>query len=211
MEQLLVEAYNQVSRETITPNAVLDILKDGNRRFLTKELMERDLIHQVGQTAQGQWPIAAILSCIDSRIPVETVFDLGIGDVFSARIAGNFVNPDLLGSLEFACKVAGAKAIVVMGHTGCGAIKGVCDGVELGNLTQTLSNLRPAVDAITDIKEERNSSNPLFVQKVADKNVELTLDKIKNDSPVLRQMIEDGEIVLVGAMYDVATGKVTFS
>ena len=155
--------------------------------------------------------MAAVLCCIDSRVPSEIIFDQGIGDIFTARVAGNFVNTDILGSLEFACKVAGSKAIVVLGHTSCGAVKGTCDSVELGNLTSMLANIQPAVDAITDVTENRTSSNAEFVQKVSDKNVELTVQNIKDNSLVLAEMLHNGEIEIIGAMYDVATGKVSFN
>lgn len=199
------------SQSAITPSQAIEILKQGNVRFTSGSTTSRDYQSQVSQTAGGQYPIAAVVSCIDSRIPTEIVFDQGIGDIFNARIAGNFVNEDILGSLEFACKVAGAKAIVVMGHTSCGAIKGACDKAELGNLTQMLEKIMPAVDAIhTPQGADRSSANAEFVDAVAAKNVELTLAKIKENSPVLEEMIEANEIEIVGAMYDVASGKVSF-
>jgi carbonic anhydrase len=199
------------SQSSITPSQAIEMLKQGNVRFTSGSTTSRDYQSQVSQTAGGQYPIAAVVSCIDSRIPTEIVFDQGIGDVFNARIAGNFVNEDILGSLEFACKVAGAKAIVVMGHTSCGAIKGACDKAELGNLTQMLEKITPAVDAIhTPEGADRSSANAEFVDAVAAKNVELTLAKIKENSPVLKEMIEANEIEIIGAMYDVANGKVSF-
>ncbi len=199
------------SQSAITPSQAIEILKQGNVRFTSGSTTSRDYQSQVSQTAGGQYPLAAVVSCIDSRIPTEIVFDQGIGDIFNARIAGNFVNEDILGSLEFACKVAGAKAIVVMGHTSCGAIKGACDKAELGNLTQMLEKIMPAVDAVeTPEGTDRSSANNEFVDAVAAKNVELTLVKIKENSPVLKEMIEANEIEIVGAMYDVASGKVSF-
>ncbi|NCF13635.1 MAG: carbonic anhydrase [Verrucomicrobiaceae bacterium] len=199
------------SQSATTPSQAIEMLKQGNVRFTSGSTTSRDYQSQVSQTAGGQYPIAAVVSCIDSRIPTEIVFDQGIGDIFNARIAGNFVNEDILGSLEFACKVAGAKAIVVMGHTSCGAIKGACDKAELGNLTQMLEKIMPAVDAIhTPEGADRSSANAEFVDAVAAKNVELTLAKIKENSPVLEEMIEANEIEIVGAMYDVASGKVSF-
>jgi len=199
------------SQSATTPSQAIEMLKQGNVRFTSGSTTSRDYQSQVSQTAGGQYPIAAVVSCIDSRIPTEIVFDQGIGDIFNARIAGNFVNEDILGSLEFACKVAGAKAIVVMGHTSCGAIKGACDKVELGNLTQMLEKIMPAVDAIhTPQGADRSSANAEFVDAVAAKSVELTLAKIKENSPVLEEMIEANEIEIVGAMYDVASGKVSF-
>ena len=199
------------SQSAITPSQAIEILKQGNVRFTSGSTTSRDYQSQVSQTAGGQYPVAAVVSCIDSRIPTEIVFDQGIGDIFNARIAGNFVNEDILGSLEFACKVAGAKAIVVMGHTSCGAIKGACDKAELGNLTQMLEKIMPAVDAIhTPEGADRSSANAKFVDAVAAKNVELTLAKIKENSPVLKEMIEANEIEIIGAMYDVASGRVSF-
>jgi carbonic anhydrase len=198
------------SQAKMTPEKAVKMLKEGNKRFVSDEMINRDLLAQVEQTSTGQYPFAAVVSCIDSRIPTEIVFDQGVGDIFNARIAGNFVNDDILGSLEFACKVAGSKTIVVMGHTECGAVKGACDNVKLGNLTGMLDKIQPAIDAVTDIKENRNSSNKEFVQKVADMNVELTIEKIKSDSPVLKEMYDNGEISIVGAMYDVHSGEVTF-
>ena len=199
------------SQSATTPSQAVEMLKEGNARFVSNSLTTRDYQSQVAQTASGQDPIAAVVSCIDSRIPTELVFDQGIGDVFNARIAGNFVNEDILGSLEFACKVAGAKAIVVMGHTSCGAIKGACDKAELGNLTQMLDKIMPAVDAVeTPEGTDRSSANIDFVNEVAVKNVELTLANIKTLSPVLNEMLEANEITIIGAMYDVASGKVSF-
>ena len=199
------------SQSATTPSQAIEILKQGNVRFTSGSTTSRDYQSQVSQTAGGQYPIAAVVSCIDSRIPTEIVFDQGIGDIFNARIAGNFVNEDILGSLEFACKVAGAKAIVVMGHTSCGAIKGACDKAELGNLTQLLEKITPAVDAVeTPEGADRSSANAAFVDAVAAKNVEFTLAKIRENSSVLNEMLEANEIEIIGAMYDVASGKVSF-
>ena len=207
------DGYVTQSAETqkaMGPEKAVKMLKEGNDRFVAGQAIRRDLLEQVDQTATGQYPYAAIVSCIDSRIPTEMVFDAGIGDVFNARIAGNFVNTDILGSLEFAAKVAGSKAIVVMGHTECGAVKGACDNVKLGNLTPMLANLEPALKKVDHIQSDRNSKNAEFVQAVADANVELTIEKIKSDSDILREMYDSGEITIVGAMYDVHSGKVTF-
>jgi carbonic anhydrase len=199
------------SQSATTPSQAIEMLKQGNVRFTSGSTTSRDYQSQVSQTAGGQYPLAAVVSCIDSRIPTEIVFDQGIGDIFNARIAGNFVNEDILGSLEFACKVAGAKAIVVMGHTSCGAIKGACDKAELGNLTQLLEKITPAVDAVeTPEGADRSSANAAFVDAVAAKNVKLTLAKIRENSPVLKEMLEANEIEIIGAMYDVASGKVSF-
>ena len=199
------------SQSATTPSQAIEMLKQGNVRFTSGSITSRDYQSQVSQTAGGQYPLAAVVSCIDSRIPTEIVFDQGIGDIFNARIAGNFVNEDILGSLEFACKVAGAKAIVVMGHTSCGAIKGACDKAELGNLTQLLEKITPAVDAVeTPEGADRSSANAAFVDAVAAKNVEFTLAKIRENSSVLNEMLEANEIEIIGAMYDVASGKVSF-
>ncbi len=202
---------NAASQAAITPFQAIEMLKEGNARFTSNASEKRDFQTQVAATAGGQYPFAAVVSCIDSRIPTEIIFDQGIGDIFNARIAGNFVNEDILGSLEFACKVAGAKAIVVMGHTSCGAIKGACDKAELGNLTQMLEKITPAVDAVETAEgTDRSSANAVFVDAVAAKNVELTLAKIRENSSVLNEMLEAGEIEITGAMYDVASGKVSF-
>lgn len=195
----------------ITPSEAIKMLKQGNARFKEGNPIPRDLHAQIEQTATGQFPFAAIVSCIDSRIPTEMIFDQGIGDIFNARIAGNFVNPDILGSLEFACKLAGSKVVVVMGHTSCGAVKGACDEAKLGNLTQMLDKIMPAVNAIkTPEGVDRSSQNAPFVDKVAAKNVELTIKNIKVQSPVLNKMYQNGEIDIIGAMYDVKTGRVKF-
>jgi carbonic anhydrase len=196
----------------MTPQRALETLKAGNERFLASEGLERDLRLQVQATRAGQWPFGVVLSCIDSRVPAELVFDCGIGDVFNVRVAGNFVNTDILGSMEFACAVAGARLVVVLGHTHCGAIKGACDDVQLGNLTSLLANLKPAVDQVPEADPERRSSaTPSFVQAVADRNVELTVAAIREQSPVLRELEVAGTIQIVGAMYDVETGGVEFS
>ena len=186
------------------------MLKAGNERFVSGNLIDRDYAAQVSETASGQFPFAVVLGCIDSRVPPELVFDQGIGDIFSPRIAGNFVNPDILGSMEFATKVAGSKAIVVLGHTSCGAVKGACDRVELGNLTGMLDNIMPAVNAVTEIPGERNSSNAAFVDAVAHKNVQMTIADILDQSPVMRELVDLGELSVVGAIHDVSTGRVTF-
>lgn len=185
-------------------------LKDGNQRFLANQQKGHDYHEQIKQTAGGQKPFAAVLGCIDSRVPSEIIFDQGIGDIFNVRIAGNFVNDDILGSLEFACKVAGSEVIVVLGHTSCGAVKGACDQVELGKLTGMLANITPAVDSVSGHDENRSSSNAEFVQAVADSNVYMTVKAITERSDVLREMHKNGEISIVGAMYDVSSGKVTF-
>ena len=198
------------SQSSITPKTAIELLKKGNHRFVATQAMQRDILMQVAQTGTGQYPFAAVLGCIDSRVPAEYVFDQGISDIFNARIAGNFVNTDILGSLEFACKVAGSKLIVVLGHSSCGAVKGACDHVELGNMTHMLGNLQPALDTITSDYEDKSSNNAAYVHEVAERNVFLNVSKIKSDSPVLNELYENGEIDIVGAMYDVQTGVVSF-
>ncbi|MEL6306113.1 MAG: carbonic anhydrase family protein [Bacteroidota bacterium] len=202
----------KATQAALTPSMALELLKEGNQRFVEQNQTPRDLIEQVKQTTSGQYPFATILSCIDSRVSAELVFDQGVGDIFSARVAGNIVNPDILGSIEFACKLAGTKIIVVLGHTSCGAVKGACDGAEMGNLTVLLSKIKPAVEAITEPEDPklRNSKNSAFVNAVAEKNVYLTLDNLRQQSPILAEMEENGEILVVGAMYDIADGKVHF-
>ena len=206
------EAVTQTkeTQAATTPEKALQMLKEGNARFVQGKMFKRDLMAQVKATGNGQFPIAAIVGCIDSRASNELIFDQGIGDIFSARVAGNFVNDDMLGSLEFACAAAGAKLILVVGHSECGAIKGACDDVVLGNLTQTLANLKPAVAAVPGFESDRTSSNNAFVQAVADKNVVLTIERIRQRSSILRDMADNGKIGIAGAMYDVHTGRVTF-
>lgn len=195
---------------TVTPIQALRWLKEGNARFVENRRLERDLLRQVDITSGGQYPFAFVLGCVDSRVSPELVFDQGIGDIFSARIAGNFINDDILGSMEFACKLAGARLIVVLGHTQCGAIMGACDEVLLGNLTGMLAKLQPALQTVPAPPGERNSANASFVQEVAEKNVALAVEAITRRSPVLDEMVQNGEIEVVGAMYDVDTGQVTF-
>lgn len=197
-------------RDSITPLQAINILKAGNKRFVDNLKVNRNLLQQVNETSEGQHPFAVILSCIDSRTSAELIFDQGLGDVFSVRIAGNILNDDILGSLEFSCKVAGAKVVVVLGHTKCGAVKGACDHVELGNLTTLLDKLKPALDAEKSVTSNRNSSNVEFVEKVATLNVHVTIKQVLKNSPILKEMIEKGEIALIGGMYDVETGIVVF-
>lgn len=199
------------SQSSINGQMAKQMLMEGNARFVSQGFLNRDFQSQVQMTSTGQYPFAAVVSCIDSRIPTEIVFDQGIGDIFNARVAGNFVNDDILGSLEFACKLAGSKLIVVMGHTSCGAVKGACDDAKLGNLTQMLGKIKPAVEQTgTADGEARDSSNLNFVNRVAEANVKLTIDAIRKQSPVLNEMEENGEIEITGAMYDVKTGSVNF-
>lgn len=212
MENLLNNhTHTQDSQAAVSPDAAIQLLKDGNQRFLNKSTLNRSFDKQIELTSSGQYPFAAVVSCIDSRIPTEIVFDQGIGDIFNARVAGNFVNQDILGSLEFACKLAGSKLIVIMGHTSCGAVKGACDHAKLGNLTAMLDNISPALNEVKTAEGvDRSSKNIDFVNEVAVQNVHLTIARLKKDSPVLNEMIENDEIKVVGAMYDVTSGKVSF-
>lgn len=207
-----MKAHTKETQASITPDSAIQLLKEGNIRFQEKSKADRDLMEQVKATSQGQYPFATILSCIDSRVSSELIFDQGIGDIFSARIAGNFVNDDILGSMEFACKLAGTKLILVLGHTACGAVKGACDDAKLGKLTGMLSKIKPAVNAVSSPQDAslRNSSNIDFVNEVAKKNVELTMDKIVEGSQVLAEMQSKGEIKIVGGMYDIHSGAVRF-
>ncbi len=194
----------------ITPAMALELLKTGNKRFIDNIKINRNLLQQANETSDGQHPFAVILSCIDSRTSAELIFDQGLGDVFSVRIAGNIINEDILGSMEFGCKVAGAKIIVVLGHTKCGAVKGACDHVEMGNLTALLNKIQPAVfDEKTEI-ENRNSSNDNFVEKVSAINVKRTVEAIMQRSPILKDMIEKGECGIVGGNHNISTGEVKF-
>ena len=194
----------------LTPEKAIEILKKGNERFVNNLKANRNLLKQVNETSDGQHPFAVILSCIDSRTSAELIFDQGLGDVFSIRIAGNILNEDILGSMEFACRVAGAKAIAVLGHTKCGAVQGACDNLKMGNLSTLLKKLKPAVKAENTITSNRNSGNAEFVEKVASLNVKLTLQQILKKSSILNDMIEQGEIAIIGGMYNVETGKVIF-
>lgn len=197
-------------QQAISPAMALELLKEGNKRFVNNLKINRNLLQQANETSDGQHPFAVILSCIDSRTSAELIFDQGLGDIFSVRIAGNILNEDILGSMEFGCKVAGSKIIVVLGHTKCGAVKGACDHVEMGNLTSLLSKIRPAVDDELTVKSDRNSSNPEFVEKVSEINVKRTVKSIMERSSILKEMIESGEIGIVGATHDITTGDVKF-
>lgn len=194
-------------RDALTPDEVLEFLLAGNERYTDNNLTVRDHTTRIRQSVLGQYPKAMVLSCVDSRVPVEDVFDRGIGDLFVGRVAGNFVNEDLLGSMEFACKVSGAKLILVLGHEQCGAVKAAIDNVELGNITPMLTKIKPAV-AMTDYDGERTSSNIEFVKKVGDSNILNTIEQIRKNSPILKEMEDKGEIKIVGAVYSLQTGKV---
>ncbi|RZS99212.1 carbonic anhydrase family protein [Aquimarina brevivitae] len=207
-----MKAHTKETQSTMTPDKALQFLQEGNERFQNNLKANRNLLEQVNETRDGQFPFATILSCIDSRVSAELVFDQGLGDIFSVRIAGNFINEDILGSMEFACKLAGTKLIVVLGHTSCGAIKGACDDAKLGNLTTMLSKIKPAVKAVEEPKDEslRNSKNLDFVDNVATKNVLFAIENIRRQSPILQEMEENKEIKIVGGMYDISNGNVTF-
>jgi carbonic anhydrase len=209
-QKIIMKAHTKETQENLTPRMALDTLKEGNHRFIKNLKAQRDLLGQVNDTREGQFPFATILSCIDSRTSAELIFDQGLGDIFSVRIAGNIVNTDIIGSMEFACKVAGSKLIVILGHTNCGAVKGACDHVEMGNLTELLSKIQPAVYQEKITTENRTSSNKEFVENVAAINVRRSAEQIIERSYILEQMLEKGEIGVVGAMYNVKNGEVEF-
>jgi carbonic anhydrase len=206
-----MKTLTKEDQDAITPEIAFTLLKEGNTRFTNNLKANRNLLQQANETSDGQHPFAIVLSCIDSRTSAEIIFDQGLGDIFSVRIAGNIINEDILGSMEFACKVAGAKIIVVLGHSKCGAIKGACDHVEMGNLTTLLSKILPAIDDEDTVSENRNSSNESFVEKVTAINVKKTMNGIVERSPILKEMLEKNEIKIVGGMHDLMSGKVTFT
>ncbi|MCF6360804.1 MAG: carbonic anhydrase [Cyclobacteriaceae bacterium] len=195
-------------QQSLTPSKVKQILVDGNQRFVQNKRGDRDLKKQVNETSTGQFPMAVVLGCIDSRVPAELVFDRGIGDIFNARVAGNIVNEDILGSIEYGCKVAGSKLVVVLGHTKCGAVAAACQNVELGNITALLSKIKPAVDAVRGDNSEK--MDEASVEQVAVKNVQISISNIRKESPILAEMEEAGEIEIVGAIYSVSSGQVEF-
>ncbi|GAK97437.1 carbonic anhydrase [Nonlabens tegetincola] len=203
---------NKETQAAMTPQAALKELKEGNQRFVGQQQISRNFNEQIQSTSTGQFPFATVLHCIDSRVSAEHIFDQGIGDLFSVRIAGNFVNEDILGSMEFATKLAGTKVILVLGHTACGAIKGACDHARMGNLTTLINKLEPAVEAVKEPKEEdqRTSKNIDFVNAVAKQNVLMTIENILKKSEVIRELVEDEDVLLVGGMYDISTGSVDF-
>lgn len=203
------DSLTQAQRDAMTPDQVIDMLQQGNARFRSGKMQSHDFLAQKRATATGQYPAAVILSCIDSRAPGEIIFDTGIGDAFGARIAGNIATPDLIGSMEFACAVAGAKLVLVLGHTGCGAIAGAINGVKLGNLTGLLQQIEPAVKATT-YDGERTGSNRAFVDAVARQNVQLTVNVIRQNSAILAGLEKDSKIKMIGAMYDLSNGEVAF-
>jgi carbonic anhydrase len=203
------DTLTQAQRANLTPDEIIALMKEGNERFRQGGKLTRDYVAERNSAAKGQYPAAVILSCIDSRSPAEISMDLGLGEVFNARVAGNISNDDILGSMEFACKVAGAKVVLVMGHTSCGAIQGAIDGVNLGNLTGLLAKICPAV-AATAFAGDRSSKNPNFVDAVATKNVELTMRSIRGQSAILRDLESANAIKIAGAMYNLNTGRVDF-
>lgn len=202
-----MKTQTKITQENLNPQTAHNILLEGNKRFVENLKANRNLQQQVLETSTGQYPFAIILSCIDSRVPAELVFDQGIGDVFSARVAGNIVNEDMLGSMEYACKVAGSKIVVVMGHSKCGAVTSACKHIELGNITPLLNKIQPAVRAISKGEAEMS---PEAIELVSHENVRLSIERIRKESPILAEMENDNEIEIVGAMYDVSSGKVNF-
>lgn len=194
----------------MTPKKALQFLKEGNQRFINNLRVNHNHLEVVNQTAEKQFPFAAILSCSDSRVPVELVFDQGLGDIFSIRLAGNIASTNAIGSMEYSCKILGSKIIVVLGHTGCGAVKGACDHFKMGNLDELLAHIHPAVEAETDTIENRTSSNKDFVNNVSRLNVHLQIGMIQQKSIIIKELIQSGELDIIGAVYDVETGKVDF-
>src|SRR5690606_4580613 len=205
-----MRAHTAETQATITPAKALAILKEGNQRFVNNLKINRNLLEQVNETKDGQFPFAVVLSCIDSRTSAELIFDQGLGDIFSIRIAGNIINNDILGSMEFACKLAGSKLIVVLGHSKCGAIKGACAGVEIGNLTGLLEKVKPAINDVKNEMPDTAQTDPAFINAVEKQNVICMMDTIINQSPVLKELYESGEIGMIGSYYDVETGEVSF-
>ncbi len=205
-----MKAHTAESQSTVTPEMALQFLKEGNKRFTKNIKINRNLLEQVNDTREGQWPFAIVLSCIDSRTSAELVFDQGLGDIFSARIAGNILNADILGSMEFATKLVGSKVIVVLGHTKCGAVKGACDSLQMGNLTTLLNKIQPAVYEEKTTEQNRTGKNTEFVENVATLNVMLTMERIRRESVIIRELEEAGQIKIIGGKYDVDTGAVEF-
>lgn len=209
LKGLVEEVLTQEQQNALSPDDVIQSFKEGNERFMNNDLTKRNPSQQVRNSTLAQFPKAIVLSCVDSRVPVEDVLDRGIGDIFVARVAGNFVNVDMLGSMEYACKVAGSKLVLVMGHEHCGAVKAAVDNVKLGNITPMLEKIRPAVDMV-EYKGDRTSKNPEFVEMACASNVRNTIKEIREKSPILKEMEDNGEIKIVGAIYDLDTGKVEF-
>jgi carbonic anhydrase len=205
-----MRTHTKETRDKLTPDLALEVLKEGNERFVNNIKAHRNLLEQVNETSSGQFPFAAILSCIDSRTSAELIFDQGLGDVFSIRIAGNILNDDILGSMEFSCKIAGSKLIVVLGHTNCGAIEGACNNVVLGHVTTLLSKVKPAIEMETKTVAERTGKNKIFVQNVTINNVHNVVKNIRLQSPILKEMEQSNQIKIVGGLHDLETGKVVF-
>lgn len=205
-----MKSHTKETQESLTPEHALEILKEGNKRFVNNIKAHRNLLQQVNETSAGQFPFAAILSCIDSRTSAELIFDLGLGDILSIRIAGNILNEDILGSMELACKISGSKLIVVLGHTKCGAIEGACNNIVLGNLTGLLNKIKPSIEQETETKTERNVNNQLFLKNVTVNNVFRTVKKIKEQSNILSEMEQSNQIKIIGGLHDIDTGQVFF-
>jgi carbonic anhydrase len=205
-----MRAHTRETQASMTPQKALEFLREGNARFVNNLQAHRNLLEQVNETRDGQFPFATILSCIDSRTSAELIFDQGLGDIFSIRIAGNVINEDILGSMEFSCKAAGSRILIVLGHSQCGAIKGACDGVQLGNLSTLLNKIQPSVYRERTVKENRTSKNSEFVEKVAQLQVRRSVEQVVEHSVILREMVEKKEIILIGAHYSVETGLVEF-
>lgn len=205
-----MKTHTKETQESLTPDLALEILKEGNQRFVNNIKVNRNLLQQVNETSSNQFPFAVVLSCIDSRTSAELIFDQGLGDIFSIRIAGNILNDDILGSMEFGCKKVGSKLIVVLGHTNCGAITGACDDIKMGHLTSLINKIKPAIECETETASDRNGSNIKFTENVSVNNVRLTVEGIKKRSPILAELEEEEKIKIVGGMYDVETGVVRF-
>jgi carbonic anhydrase len=205
-----MHTHSKETQKNVTPELALEILKEGNERFVKNLKANRNLLQQVNETSKGQFPFATILSCIDSRTSAELIFDQGLGDIFSIRIAGNILNEDILGSMEFATKVMGTKILVVLGHTNCGAVVGACNHLEMGNLTTLLNKIQPAIFKEKETIENRNGSNETFVKNVTELNVFLTIDRIRRESPIIAELEQNGAIKIIGALYNVENGRVTF-
>ena len=205
-----MRTHTKETQNHLTPELALDILKEGNERFMNNIKVHRNLLQQVNETSNGQFPFAAILSCIDSRTSAELIFDQGLGDVFSIRIAGNILNEDIIGSMEFACKLSGSKLIVVLGHTTCGAIDGACNNIQMGSVTALLNKIKPAIEMEHETLVDRTGKNLQFVQNVTQNNVFITVEKIREQSSILKEMEDAGQIKIVGGLHDIDTGQVTF-
>jgi len=205
-----MRTHTKETQDKLTPELALDILKEGNERFVNNIKTHRNLLEQINDTSSGQFPFAAILSCIDSRTSAELIFDQGLGDIFSIRIAGNILNEDILGSMEFACKFAGSKLIIVLGHTKCGAIEYACNGIAIGNMTNLLNKIKPAIELETETKSDRNGRNIPFMKNVTVNNVFITVKKIKEQSSILKELCDSNQIKIIGGLYDLDTGQVTF-